>query len=211
MPIPCEILYSRSYCIHQSHSCGPLDTALRPNSCRIGAPQSPSVLLSLDWLSSLSFCSQWLLVQHSTAGIGTRWSPLSGLADSISFRAQYPCSVLLNSHRRTSIWIVAPTLHSVLLTPPNSALLPWDSCPQSPSVLLCLDWRCSIWFHTLSPFPCFLSLGAGQFPPVCLCLDCRFYMEFCTSYPPFRRPSTGMGSPQSLSALLSLDFALLFS
>jgi len=39
-----------------------------------------SVLLSLDWLSSISFCHQFLLFQHSSAGLGTQQFPLSGLA-----------------------------------------------------------------------------------------------------------------------------------
>jgi len=41
------------------------------NSASIGAPQSPLTLLSLHWHSSLSFRSQFLSFQHSSAGIGT--------------------------------------------------------------------------------------------------------------------------------------------
>jgi len=50
------------------------------NCCRIGARQSLSALLNLDSLSFISFCSQFLLLQHSSAGIDTSYSPLSWLA-----------------------------------------------------------------------------------------------------------------------------------
>jgi len=68
-----------------------------------------------------------------------------------------PLSTLLNSHRRTSVWIVASILNSALLTPiplpPLSTLLRWYGgylipvgapqsrfgTPQSPSALLSLD------------------------------------------------------------------------
>jgi len=49
----------------------PPPTTMWRNSARIGAPQSPSALLSLDSLSSISFRSQFLLFRHSSAGIGT--------------------------------------------------------------------------------------------------------------------------------------------
>ena len=47
------------------------------NSARIGATQSPSVLISRDSLSSVSFSSQFLFFEHSSAGIGQPQSPLS--------------------------------------------------------------------------------------------------------------------------------------
>jgi len=49
----------------------PPPTSMWRNSARIGAPQSPSALLSLDSLSSISFRSQFLLFRRSSAGIGT--------------------------------------------------------------------------------------------------------------------------------------------
>jgi len=49
----------------------PPPTSMWRNSTRIGAPQSPSALLSLDSLSSLSLRSQFLLFRRSSAGIGT--------------------------------------------------------------------------------------------------------------------------------------------
>jgi hypothetical protein len=45
----------------------------------IGAPQSPSALLILDSLCSISFHSQFLVIQRSSTGIGTPQSPLSRL------------------------------------------------------------------------------------------------------------------------------------
>jgi len=49
----------------------PPPTSMWRNSARIGTPQSPSALLSLDSLSSISISSQFLLFRRSSAGIGT--------------------------------------------------------------------------------------------------------------------------------------------
>jgi len=49
----------------------PPPTTMRCNSARIGTPQFPLVLLSLDSLFSISFCSQFLVFRRSSAGIGT--------------------------------------------------------------------------------------------------------------------------------------------
>jgi len=49
-------------------------------STRIGATQSPLALLSHDWCSSISMCTEFILFEHISAGIGIHWSPLSGVA-----------------------------------------------------------------------------------------------------------------------------------
>jgi len=55
----------------------PPPTTMQRNSARIGAHQSPSARLSLDSLSSISFCRQFLLFCCTSARISTRKSPLS--------------------------------------------------------------------------------------------------------------------------------------
>jgi len=87
----------------------PPATTMQHNSGRIGAPQSPSALLTLDSLSSISFRSQFLLFQRSSAGIGTPQSPSALL----SLGRELP-----NSHQRSSVWVVAPVLDSALRTDP---------------------------------------------------------------------------------------------
>jgi len=71
----------------------PPPTTMWRNSTRIGAPQSPSALLSLDSLSSISFRSQFLLFWRSSGGIGAPQSPSALLSldslSSISFRSQF--------------------------------------------------------------------------------------------------------------------------
>ena len=71
----------------------PPPTTMWRNSARIGAPQSPSALLSLDSLSSISYRSQFLLIWRSSAGIGAPLSPSALLSldslSSISFRSQF--------------------------------------------------------------------------------------------------------------------------
>jgi len=49
----------------------PSPTTMQRNSARIGAQQSPSARLSLDSLSSIFFRRQFLLIQLSSALIGT--------------------------------------------------------------------------------------------------------------------------------------------
>jgi len=71
---------------------------MRRNSAKIGAPQSPSALLSLDSLSPIFFSSRFLVFQSSPAGIGTPQSPLSLLA-CLYF---IPCSI--PPFRHSSAW-----------------------------------------------------------------------------------------------------------
>jgi len=52
------------------------------NSTRIGAPQYSSELLSLDWTSSMSFHSQFLLFQRSSIQFCTPYPPLPMLLSS---------------------------------------------------------------------------------------------------------------------------------
>jgi len=71
----------------------PPPTTMWCNSARMGAPQSPSALLSLDSLSSISFRSHFVLFRHSSAGIVAPQSPSALLSpdslSSISFRSQF--------------------------------------------------------------------------------------------------------------------------
>jgi len=53
---------------------------MQSNAAKIITPSFPSVLLSLDSLSSISFHWQFLLIQRSSAGIGTSSFSLSWLA-----------------------------------------------------------------------------------------------------------------------------------
>ena len=55
LPIPCDKCFSGIHCTHPSHISWGLDTHLQCNSVRLGIPQFPSTLLSLDWHSSISF------------------------------------------------------------------------------------------------------------------------------------------------------------
>jgi len=88
-------------------------------SAGIGVPQFPLALLSLHWCSSMSFRAPRLAMGAP---------PLPP---------------------RLLVWIVAHIFHSIFSPSPFfSALLHWDCTRQSPSVLLCQDWRSSIWFRT---------------------------------------------------------------
>ena len=106
------------------------------------------------------------------------------------------------SHRNTLCWsgIEAPQFPLVHLSrdcrsyiefrapyPPSAVavLLRMESTPNSPSVLLCLDW-------------------------VPLCLDCCSFISFLTPEPspPFQHSSTSLDSPQSPLALHSIELAL---
>jgi len=122
--------------IHTSVGC--LIPPLQHDSARIGAPESLSVLYSLDWHSVISFRIQFLLFQRPSPGIGAPSSPLSRLA----FLYFIPHSIppystllswgwdLFNSHKCTSVWIVAPTSNSALLTPPFECYYIPVSAPQ---------------------------------------------------------------------------------
>jgi len=162
--IPYDQCYCGSHCTHQLHISCPLQTPSSPtlapllplcgmNSTRIGTPQCPSVLLILDSLSSISFCSQFLLFLHSSAVIGTPEFRVLIRAPLVHSTLDTPISVLLslgwqllNSHHRSYIGS-----HSPYPPSPFSALLRWESAPQSPSVLLHHDWHSIIWFRTPDP------------------------------------------------------------
>jgi len=74
-PIPYNQFHSWScYTINHTSAAASYPPPLWRNSSRIGAPQLLLELLSLDWTSSISFCSQFLLSQRC----------------SISFRSLYP-------------------------------------------------------------------------------------------------------------------------
>jgi len=74
-----EKFFSRSHCTNQSHISGKLHTptpcssltAVWCNSAIRLTSQSPSALLSVDLLSSISYRSQFFLFQCSSTGIGT--------------------------------------------------------------------------------------------------------------------------------------------
>jgi hypothetical protein len=81
MLIPCDKFYSRSYCTHQSHISMPLHTTFPPstvqcNTTIVGARHCLLILLSLDFLTSISFCYQALVFQHHFAVIDTSESTL---------------------------------------------------------------------------------------------------------------------------------------
>ena len=92
-PIPCDQFSSRSnYTINHTSAAASSPPPLWRNSTRIGAPQYSSELLSLDWTSSISFHSQFLLSALLYPIPHTR-PPLSVLLS--------PRWELFNSHRRS--------------------------------------------------------------------------------------------------------------
>jgi len=107
---------------------------LRPNSTRIGPPQSSSELLSLDWTSSISFRNQFIVLEllfpipHSRSSPNPRSSARDG---------------------SSSIPTGAPMIHCTLLTPPlfGAPALGW-ALLNPIGAPLCLDWLSSISFRT---------------------------------------------------------------
>jgi len=156
---------------------------MRRNSARIGAPQFLLVLLSLESHSSLSFCSQFLLFQHSSAGIRTPWSPLAWL----ELRYFIPC-----------------TIH------PFPCSLAWDGSSVIPTGSLIVEsalgtpnppFRCSsVGRALINPhqgFPAWIGTAL-------------FHSTILTPPPPPIRPfSCILDASQSPSALRSIDLALL--
>jgi len=190
---------------------------LQRNSGRIGTPQCLLALLSLNWSYSMPFCTQFRLFQYSSTGIGTPESPLSGLP----VVCYIPCSILLLLALILYYWALIPrdTYCSIPISAPLLGLalallylIPCSiphfrhssarfgrcstgiSTPQSPSVLLNLDWSSSVSFHapptpslyssfntalpiwrTLIPSSCF------PFPSECIILPVKPPLWFGTS------------------------------
>jgi len=120
----------------------PLHTPTPPppeqrNSTRIGAPQSSSELLRLDWTSCISFHSQFLLSQRSSIKFCTLYPPFRTPQPRMG-ALQFPQALLyciphslstlfwrssawittLQSHQCFSAWFASPLFRSTLLNPP---------------------------------------------------------------------------------------------
>ena len=119
-----------SHCTHESHVTGPLETTLWHIFCTIGAPQFPSVFLSLDCRSSVSFRALYPPVRPVQLGTGTpQFLPaLLGLNchSYIAFHIPYSPLICgappLGSHS----WIpIGAPLHALALL----NVIPHSSCP----------------------------------------------------------------------------------
>jgi len=145
----------------QLHMVGLLQTPLQwCSSPIVGAPQSPSVLLSLEWRFDISFSAPYCLFsQRSSSRMGAPQSPPrprievplfhSRLVTSLPFQhcsALMGCSAgyaLLNPRRCSLAWIFTPQFHSALLHHHQHS--PWP--PQTPHQALLVSW----WRTSFSP------------------------------------------------------------
>jgi len=173
----------------------------------MGAPHIPPLHFGLDCCSYIEFCTACPPCLFGMPPQGKHSSvPVGACLPVLVFHLFIPCSIplwlhvlslaweILNSHRFTSVQIVAPIMTSAFRNPPFSALLGWDSIPQSTLVLLCLDWPASIHSTLLTP-----NFGVPQSPLALLSLDLALFfilrssntfcvLLFSTQYSPSGAP-----------------------